>query len=210
MECSASVRRFNECHRLSIAAVSPGYPGSGGAGADVRTVPGFGKDMVGRLPMRINQLAGWLRHASQSVLSARCECLRVGKRDIFSVQIRYQPLRRNHGRTQSLSLTFSAPFIAIFRILKLPNLSTHETNSNNLFHQFHAVIIEFIYIVVNYYVDNNIDIYSTDGPFKYASCTNRCPKTRTCSQPACGSHAEWSSCDTIRIVFAHWIWLIPI
>lgn len=121
-------------------------------------MPGFGKDMVGRLPMRINQLAGWLRHASQSVLSARRECLRVGKRDVYSVQIRYQTLRRNHGRTQSLSLIFSAPLIAIFRILKLPNLSTHETNSCNLFHQFHAVIIEFIYIVVNIIVDNNIDV----------------------------------------------------
>ncbi len=80
------------------------------------------------------------------------------QKDVFSVQIRYQPLRRNHGRTQSLSLIFSAPLIAIFRILKLPNLSTHETNSCNLFHQFHAVIIEFIYIVVNMIVDNNIDV----------------------------------------------------
>ena len=150
--------RINECHRLFIAAASPGNPGLDGAGANVRTVPGFSKEFVGRLPMRINQLAGWLRHASQSVLSARRECLRVGKRDVFSVQIRYQPLRRNHGRTQSLSLIFSAPLIAIFRILKLPNLSTHETNSCNLFHQFHAVIIEFIYIVVNIIVDNNIDV----------------------------------------------------
>ncbi len=58
--------QFNERHRLFIATASPGNFGSDDAGADVPTVPGFGKDIVGRLQMWVNQLAGWPRHARKA------------------------------------------------------------------------------------------------------------------------------------------------
>ena len=77
--------RFNECRRRLIAAASLGYPGPDGAGSDVRNVPGFGQDIVGRLPMGIKQLSGWLPPCIEGILLVHDEMSSgLKKRYLFS------------------------------------------------------------------------------------------------------------------------------